>query len=116
VTSLEAPFDAGLQPERTLLAWRRTALALALGCALVVRLTITGPWPVTGLMGIVGIGLSGTVYVGATKRYRRVHAALHSGTPHGVALPIAGLAGTALLVAVLGGVFVTGAAITGGWR
>lgn len=117
MTSIEVPFDAGLQPERTLLAWRRTALALGLGCAVAVRLTITGPWPAISSIGIVGIGFAAAVYVGATKRYRRVHAALHSGTPHGgAALPLAGLASAALLIAVLGGVFVIGVAVTGGWR
>lgn len=116
MTVPDAPFDSGLQPERTLLAWRRTALALVVGCAVVVRLTITGPWPALATSSIIGIGLAGAVYVGASRRYRRVHVALHEGTAHGMALPVAGLALTALLVAVLGSVFVTGVAVTGGWR
>ncbi|MGN9765884.1 DUF202 domain-containing protein [Micromonospora sp. SD12] len=47
--------DPGLQPERTRLAWRRTALALTVIMVLTVRLALTGP-PAGGAFGALVAG------------------------------------------------------------
>ncbi|WBB70551.1 DUF202 domain-containing protein [Micromonospora sp. WMMD812] len=46
------PRDPGLQPERTRLAWRRTALSATVVTALAVRLASTGGAPGAVLTGI----------------------------------------------------------------
>ena len=59
----DSPFDTGLQVERTLLAWRRTALALAVVSAVGTR--ITAPligWPAIAA-GATGIGLAMVAYL-----------------------------------------------------
>ena len=57
----DRPFDPGLQPERTLLSWRRTCLAL--GVAAIA-------------FGVVGLVMAIAAYVAAGHRYRRAHQAL----------------------------------------
>ncbi|WP_150309199.1 DUF202 domain-containing protein [Planctomonas psychrotolerans] len=95
----DPPFDPGLQPERTLLAWRRTALAVAVGSVFGARLA----FPVLGSVGVL-IGLLGAVaalvaYTTASVRYRRSHQALVAGRPlPGDAAPLAALATASVLI------------------
>ncbi|MEU2666959.1 DUF202 domain-containing protein [Micromonospora sp. NPDC007220] len=49
--------DPGLQPERTRLAWRRTALALTVIMVLTVRLALTGP-AADGTLGALVAGVA----------------------------------------------------------
>lgn len=79
--------DAGLQPERTTLAWQRTVLSLTVASAVSLRLLV----PPLGVWG-VAIGVGGTfaglgLAVLARRRGARVAAALRTGTP----MPDAGL-------------------------
>lgn len=63
--------DHGLQRERTLLAWQRTALSLGLVCAASIKvLTRHGGTPVL-VLGSIGLILAVATYVAATRRYRR---------------------------------------------
>ncbi|MHA7279860.1 DUF202 domain-containing protein [Arthrobacter sp. MDT2-2] len=63
--------DAGVQPERTALAWRRTALSIALGSLVAFRLLpelLGNPlWAGIGLLGILGATL---VWITSERRYR----------------------------------------------
>ncbi|WP_298990744.1 DUF202 domain-containing protein [uncultured Pseudokineococcus sp.] len=92
-------FDPGLQPERTLLAWRRTTLALAVGCAAVVRFVAPVLGPVVAVVGLLGLVLCGAAYLGAAGQYHRVSRELVSDS--GGALPSPGPAVAALTAALL---------------
>lgn len=69
-------FDPGLQPERTALAWRRTALSLAVGAIVSFRLLppVLGLWSIA--VGIAGLLLSATTWTLAGRRARRIQRAL----------------------------------------
>lgn len=105
-------FDAGLQAERTALAWRRTALAMAVGAVGVGRLAV----PVLGALALlaaaVGLAQAVLVAVAAGRRYRLVHESLTSrGDLTGVrqaGVPIGALACSGLLIGALALAFVVG--------
>ncbi|ROP49315.1 MULTISPECIES: DUF202 domain-containing protein [unclassified Rathayibacter] len=107
------PFDAGLQPERTALAWRRTALALTAGALVGIRIlpTILGPWALLPAGG--GLLLALLILIQSHHRYRTHHRVLTTSSTDRVPLPdgrlpalvaaTALLAGTAALLVVVAG-------------
>lgn len=98
------PADPGLQGERTLLAWRRTCLTLAVGYVLWIRVLSEHLGAIAvaiGLFGLVAVGLSWSL---PTLRYHRWRGHLLD-DPEGFRVggaPIAVLATTAAGAGVLG--------------
>jgi uncharacterized membrane protein YidH (DUF202 family) len=109
VTEQSSSVDSGLQPERTALAWRRTALSMCAGALVSFRI-----FP--DLMGTVGfapaalaMAIALVVLVGSEVRFRRDRAALREARRHPTAptnrIPLSGgalQAVTAAAVTALG--------------
>jgi len=90
-------FDPGLQPERTELAWRRTALAIGVGSLVAMRLlpvAFSDPWWI--LVGASGLLVAGALWIVARKRGRRTVAMLLT---RGDRAPLPGAAPLAFLAA-----------------
>ncbi len=67
------PRDPGLQPERTALAWQRSALALAGASVIVARLTVS----TAGIVALV-VALSGLVHAAVIFLVQRRHYRIRS--------------------------------------
>ncbi|NMR18753.1 DUF202 domain-containing protein [Cellulomonas fimi] len=98
-----APFDPGLQPERTAMAWRRTALALAVGPLVGARLLAPDLGALTAVVALLGMVVGVTIGAAASSRHRRVHRVLTSDAG-GDRLPGAGLLLLTAVVTAFGGV------------
>jgi uncharacterized membrane protein YidH (DUF202 family) len=102
MTTAPEVWDAGLQPERTSLAWQRTALAL-LGVGLLIPKLA---WAVLDVWTLVPAGLvvavAVSVLVAGHRRYRATHEVLSTGDGRlrDGRLPLL-VALTALVIAVL---------------
>lgn len=83
-TSAPDLYDPGLQPERTELAWRRTALAIAVGSLLSLRvfpLVLPSGAEGWGLVpGVLGVGTAALLWIAARRRQRRTTAVLTART------------------------------------
>ena len=106
------PFDPGLQPERTALAWRRTSLAVSAGSLVAIRLmpVVFGDvaWIIPGVMGVL---FAGAVWITSARRLRKANLVLSANLdshhlPGGRLLlalaaftTLASLAGTAAIIA-----------------
>lgn len=102
--SVQGPFDPGLQPERTELAWRRTALAIAIGSLVSLRifpLMLPSAFTAWGFVpGAVGLVAACALWSAARRRQLRMTAWLHSTLP-GAMPPLPKIApGGGLLVAL----------------
>ncbi|WP_432482467.1 DUF202 domain-containing protein [Kineococcus esterisolvens] len=71
-----AVFDAGLQPERTALAWRRTALSLVVAGLGAARLLLPHLGVGAVVLGLAAAGTGVGVHVLASRRVRRATARL----------------------------------------
>jgi uncharacterized membrane protein YidH (DUF202 family) len=65
-----APRDPGLQPERTALAWQRTALALAGATIVVGRLTFGTVGVVAVVVVALGVGHAAVIFATSQRHYR----------------------------------------------
>lgn len=96
---MNAPFDSGLQLERTLLAWRRTWLALGVGVAVAVRYGNSLLPPTSFWLGLFGLGAITVAYLASANRYRSANRILLS-VPS--SLPTGGRAITAVTLISFG--------------
>ncbi len=67
----ELPRDPGLQPERTALAWQRSALSLAGVSAVVARLTFDTVGWVAVFVLVTGLGHAAVVFATSQRHYHR---------------------------------------------
>ncbi|MFV0374999.1 DUF202 domain-containing protein [Microbacterium sp.] len=108
-------FDPGLQPERTELAWRRTALAFGLGSLVSLRLlpaVLNSAWWV--IPGCCGIAVAVIVWVGAQRRLTRISRTLGAGESlkHESAIALTALAAVILMTALLAATAVLSVALS----
>jgi uncharacterized membrane protein YidH (DUF202 family) len=98
-------FDPGLQPERTALAWRRTALSMAGGALVSLRIFPERVGPAGIGLAIVAFAAAVVVVIAASLRYRRDHAVLIASESDRVALSGGGLVAlTAATVLLFGAI------------
>ncbi len=109
VTEPDAPYDPSLQPERTLLAWRRTFLALGVAGAVAVRLAAEVSLYAAIPLGILLVGAAMAGYLRVSRRYRRAHEGLRDRDVLEIdGLAIALMTLTLVAIAVAAGVYVIG--------
>ncbi|HEY2643248.1 MAG TPA: DUF202 domain-containing protein [Galbitalea sp.] len=86
--------DPGLQPERTALAWRRTALSMCGGALVTFRIFPDLLGGFGFLAAALALGVAATVLVASELRFRRDHAALLEARHHPTAptnrIPLSG--------------------------
>jgi Domain of unknown function (DUF202) len=98
--SVPATGDPGLQPERTALAWSRTALTLAVNALLALRAGLIAGEPMLVAVGVVLFGTAGAAVVLAAVRRRQLSGEVLTITPPRGAL--AGLTAATLLACIAG--------------
>jgi len=87
ITAADQPFDPGLQPERTALAWRRSSMSLTIA-GLVSARVLPHFWGTSGLLvGGAGVAMSLIIMIFGHRRYRTHHHRLSAGLHHRVGLP-----------------------------
>lgn len=67
------PRDSALQPERTALSWRRTALAVAAGSLAAATVLAGNLGPGGGVLGALGLVWSVDLGFTARRRYKAAH-------------------------------------------
>ncbi|MGY5765430.1 DUF202 domain-containing protein [Brachybacterium sp. DNPG3] len=73
-----AVFDPGLQPERTLLAWRRTCLSFGVASVVGMRFALESLGVIAVVIGVIGAGLAVLSYALTAIGYSRATHSLHA--------------------------------------
>lgn len=94
------PVDPGLQPERTRLAWSRTALAFLANGAVLLHAGHRADHVLWLLPGAAVIAVSVLVRAAGELRYRRVEASLRANAPVAGTALVASAAAAAVCTAV----------------
>lgn len=71
-------YDPGLQPERTLLAWRRTCLSFGVASLVAMRFVLEPLGIVAVFVGVLGAGLAVLSYALTALGYRRATVSLRT--------------------------------------
>ena len=97
------PPDTGAQPERTALAWRRTALAVSVGSVVAARFAAPALGILAVVSGVLGAVLAAAVWWSAGRRHATVRRCMDEGRPlTGSAGPsLAAMAAACALVGLL---------------
>ena len=99
---MTSPADPGLQAERTSLAWRRTALSVAVGSLVSLRVLPPQLGPLGYAVAVLGLAWSLDLALTARRRYRDGSRLVRTGEdPDGRAVAAATLARTAVVAGVL---------------
>ena len=107
----DQPFDPGLQPERSALAWQRTALAIAVGSLIFGRI-LSGTFGFWALLPMVaGLTMAALLGLKSHRRYAHHHRTLTSG--HGM-LADGRLNAALALFVFAGGIFALAVVLS--WR
>jgi len=104
-----APFDPGLQPERTRLAWQRTAISIAAGALVYARVEADVLGLASWICAVVGALAGITIGFWSRQRYHYTHSSLTAGTvkladglfPFVVTAVVSGAAVLAVVVALV---------------
>lgn len=94
--------DAGLQSERTYLAWQRTGLSFAAVGALLIHAAGGVRHPLADVPGLVILAVAAVILLRAVLRYRSIVAAARTGRSAASAALAAAVAAAAALAGVSG--------------
>lgn len=107
--AFDRPFDAGLQAERTALAWQRTVLSFAIAALVSARLLLNTVSIGSYAVAALGLIMTAVLFWVGHRRYRAVHTTLIQASTDRIRLtsaaPLFLWALAVFILAIIGAVF-----------